>query len=71
MTNENNQPVTRADLKAMEDRLIKAMQEFVRDAQTELLRGFARYSEGAPSACAAWKPTLATPTSSFTKGWKS
>jgi deoxyadenosine/deoxycytidine kinase len=48
-------PITRADLEAMEQRITEAVraaeqrltdktQEFVRDAQTELLRAFAAYS---------------------------
>jgi flagellar biosynthesis/type III secretory pathway protein FliH len=52
-----NRPATQADLHALENRLIKAiagsqaeilehMHEFVRDAQTELLRGFEAYSIG-------------------------
>jgi hypothetical protein len=64
-----NQPATRADLQALEDRVVKAianataiaitnaiaqsqskivdqMHEFVRDTQTELLRGFEAFSIG-------------------------
>ncbi|MBK5294855.1 MAG: hypothetical protein JJE04_24655 [Acidobacteriia bacterium] len=68
----DNQPITRADLKAVQDDLLKAIahgsaamedrfitaiansqaeiiqaaHEFVRDAQTELLRGFQAFSGG-------------------------
>jgi hypothetical protein len=48
---KGNEPATRADLRALDQRLVQALirnqaeilektQEFVRDSQTELLRGF-------------------------------
>ena len=46
---EDRQPVTRsefqAELATQKAEILEAVQEMVRDAQTELLRGFARYSE--------------------------
>ncbi len=56
-THRPDQPATKADLDALEARLDRKLddveqrltektQEFVRDNQTEILRAFARYSEG-------------------------
>jgi hypothetical protein len=39
---EDNSPATKHDLAAMEERLVEKM----RDMQTELLRGFAAFTEG-------------------------
>ncbi len=41
MPEDNGSPATKQDLAAMEERLIEKM----RDMQTELLRGFAAFSE--------------------------
>ncbi|MBV9303474.1 MAG: hypothetical protein JOY62_18415 [Acidobacteriaceae bacterium] len=42
MSPDNNSPATKADLKALEEKLIETM----RDMQTELLRGFAAHNTG-------------------------
>lgn len=48
-----NEPATKADLRALREEikgdlagLRDELREFIRDAQTEILRGFERYSRG-------------------------
>ena len=44
MPEPSEQPLTKQDLIELEARLLDRVQEMVRDAQTEILRGFERFS---------------------------
>ena len=43
---DDNSPATKKDLRELEERLTDRLTEAMRDMQSELLRGFAAFSEG-------------------------
>jgi hypothetical protein len=61
---DDSAPVTRAELAAeltaAEQRIIERTQEFIRDAQTEILRGFERFARSQNARIAALYGTTIT-----------